>query len=138
MIFSGIFSLALLGTLAVALPRDSVARQSFGEVTFSLINDRTGANAPATVPVDSNKRWFINLFAGSPLVSDTRILGSSVQLVAFPQQFRCEIYTLDLELAGVLTEIITYIDLNNPTDPGPVDVTGYTITCYVVSNREEP
>ncbi|GAM37253.1 hypothetical protein EIK77_000786 [Talaromyces pinophilus] len=130
MIFSVVSSLALLATSVVALPSGFVARQSPNEITFTIINDQTGAQAAATVPIDGSVAAFQDLFGTSSLASNGRILATSSQLIAFPQGVDCIIYQTTIDVIGHLTPEHTYLDLDgNPNAAIPVDVSGDHITC---------
>lgn len=130
MIFSVISSLALLATSVAALPSGFVARQSPNEITFTITNDQSGAQAAATVPIDGSVATFENLFGASALASNGQILASSSQLIAFPQGVDCIIFRSARDVVGHLVPSHTYLDLDgNPNAAVPVDVTGDSITC---------
>lgn len=130
MIFSIISSLALLATSVTALPSGFVARQNPNEITFTIINDQSGAQAAATVPIDGSVASFQTLFGTSSLASNGQILATSSQLIAFPQGVDCIIFQSAKAVIGHLTPSHTYIDLDgNPNAAIPVDVSGDSITC---------
>lgn len=130
MIFSVISSLALLATSVVALPNGFVARQNPNEITFTIINDQSGAQAAATIPIDGSTRGFESLFGTSRLASNGQILATSSQLIAFPQGVDCVINDSTQGVVGYLSPSHTYIDLDgNPNAAIPVDVSGDSITC---------
>jgi hypothetical protein len=130
MIFSVISSLALLATSVVALPSGFEARQSPNEITFTIINDQSGAQAAATIPIDGTTWGFESLFGTSSLASNGQILATSSQLIAFPQGVDCIIFQSAKAVVGHLTPSHTYLDLDgNPNAAIPVDVLGDGITC---------
>lgn len=130
MIFSVISSLALLATSVAAMPSGFVARQNTNKITFTIINDQSGAQAAATVPIDGSVDTFEGLFGTSSLASNGKILATSSQLIAFPQGFECTIFKSTNNVLGYFTPEHTYIDLDgNPNAAIPVDVSGYSISC---------
>ena len=73
MIFSVISSLALLATSVAAMPSGFVARQNTNKITFTIINDQSGAQAAATVPIDGSVDTFEGLFGTSSLASNGKM-----------------------------------------------------------------
>ncbi|EED15886.1 conserved hypothetical protein [Talaromyces stipitatus ATCC 10500] len=128
--FSIASSLTLLATSVAALPSGFVARQSYDNITFTIINDQTGAQAAATVLIDGIPNGFQDLFGSSPLASNGKILATSTQLIAFPQGVDCAITNSAQAVVGHLTPSHTWLDLDgNPNAAIPVDVSGDSITC---------
>lgn len=128
--FSITSSLALFAISAVALPTTLTTRQSSSQLTFTIINDQTGAQAAATIPIDGTSHTFESLFGSSPLASNGEILATSSQLIAFPQVFDCAIINSAQAPVGYFNPSHTYVDLDgNPNAAVPVDVSGDSITC---------
>jgi hypothetical protein len=115
-------AVALLATSVTAVPL--TARQP-PDITFSLINDLSGASLQSTIPADSNIHSFADLFG-----SNTPILASSAQLVNFPQGLFCCITDASGKVLARLNFMQTFVDLDgNPNKAIPQDLSADGIQC---------
>ncbi|KAJ6032613.1 hypothetical protein N7540_003345 [Penicillium herquei] len=126
------FSITLLALLPAALvsavPVDS---RTLPEVTFSLSNDQSGANAGATFLADGYDRWISDLFKGTSVAAGGNVLASSGQLTAFPQNINCVLKNNGNYLTTLTTQN-TFVDIDgNPAVSTPINLNGATINCHV-------
>ncbi|KAJ5741198.1 hypothetical protein N7493_001070 [Penicillium malachiteum] len=126
------FSITLLSLLPAALvsavPLES---RTLPEVTFSLSNDQSGANAGATFPVNGYDRSISDIFKGTSVAASGNVLASSAQLTAFPQNINCVLKNNGNYIA-TLTAQNTYVDIDgNPAVSTPINLNGATINCHV-------
>lgn len=116
--------LTLLATAITAAP--TLATRDFDDITISLINDQTGANAPATVCANGGNYGVFSLFASSDLNQNGHILVSSAQIVSNPSNidFECDIVLPYEIVVGTLTNIHTFTEISAQ------DVTDADIVCH--------
>jgi len=123
--------IAILALAASVLAAPAVEKRQADAITFSVINDNSGHNAPATISVDNTEYSFASLFGNSVLASGGIVSASTAQLVANPQNlyFECDI-VLDGTTIGVLTQDQTFANFNGQGNPTQViDVTDAVIIC---------
>ncbi|KAF2011057.1 hypothetical protein BU24DRAFT_427266 [Aaosphaeria arxii CBS 175.79] len=110
-----------------ALSAPSLRERQVPTVTLSLINDQSGANAPATVNADGTVYTIPSLFSGSRVDNAGNILASSAQLVKFPTDVYCS-----FNAPGKTVNINsrqTWVDLDLTPGAVPVNLNGFTFTC---------
>jgi hypothetical protein len=124
---------AIVALAAVALAAPAVEKRQTDDITFSLSNDFSGHNAPATISVDNTDTSFEYLFGNSVLSVNGDITASSAQLVSNPQNlnFECDI-VLNGNVIGVLTQTQTFANFNGQGNPLKViDVSAAEIICQL-------
>ena len=122
---------AVLAFAVAALAAPAVEKRQTDTITFSVTNDFSGHNAPATISVDDTNTSFASLVGNSVLSAGGDITASSAQLVANFQNlnFECDI-VLDGTVIGVLTQDATFANFNGQGNPLKViDVTNAVIIC---------
>ncbi|PLB46348.1 hypothetical protein P170DRAFT_362060 [Aspergillus steynii IBT 23096] len=116
---------SLLAASVFAAPVEERALQ----VTVSLANDQSGANAGVQFPADGNNRSIRTLYGNTPVGAGGTVLASSAQLTAFPQTINCVIRNNGAVIA-TLTAQRTFADLDgNPNAAIPVNLNGGVINC---------
>ncbi|KAH7113252.1 hypothetical protein B0J11DRAFT_562232 [Dendryphion nanum] len=126
------FTIALAATLFVsainAVPI-SGSSDTIPNITISLINDRTGANAQATVRGDGLARNIPDLFRGTAIDQNGQYLATSAQLIGFTEHTRCffQNYNWIINLNG---KDLTYVDIDgDKTKATPINMDGFNLQC---------
>lgn len=122
---------AILALAATTIASPFASKRDNTAITFSLTNDQTGTNAPATISVADTTFTIASLFDYTNLNVNGEILASSAQLVANPNNlnFECDI-VLYGETIGVLTQDQTFANLEGAGNPLiPQNLNGAVIIC---------
>jgi hypothetical protein len=102
------------------------------QITIRIFNDQTGANAEATVSADGSSHNIPDLFHGTAIDSKGDIIGTSAQLVKFPDNTKCSLVNLNvrdwvIELDG---RAKNFVDLDEDHSKAiPVWLGGFTFQC---------
>ncbi|ORY13620.1 hypothetical protein BCR34DRAFT_561822 [Clohesyomyces aquaticus] len=127
-------TLALLTTLltatTLAAPSTSLSkRSSYPQITVSLIDDRTGASAKATVLGDGLARNITDLFHGTVMDRNGSIIATSAQLTQFADATKCffQNYNWIINMNG---RELQYVDLDgDEKSAAPVILNGFNLQC---------
>ncbi|KAI9035213.1 uncharacterized protein KD926_004277 [Aspergillus affinis] len=117
---------SLLAASVYAAPVEELQGQ---QVTVSLANDQSGANAGVQFAADGADRSIFALYGGTAVGAGGIVLASSAQLTAFPQTINCVIKNNGVTIA-TLTAQKTFADLDgNPNVVVPVNLNRGIINC---------
>ncbi|KAF1830342.1 hypothetical protein BDW02DRAFT_104788 [Decorospora gaudefroyi] len=103
------------------------------QVTLKIFNDKSGANAEATIPADGTPYHISDLFAGSAIDSGANgIFGTSALLTHFQDTTKCQLVNLNvpswiIDLDG---RAKNFVDLDGDnTQPIEKWLNGFTFHC---------
>ncbi|KAL6712701.1 hypothetical protein ACN47E_000578 [Coniothyrium glycines] len=102
------------------------------QVTLTIFNDISGANAAATVPVDNIPRDLWSLFGNSAINGKDGFVGTSAQLTKFTDTTKC---TLTNQYWPAYNRVLdgraqNFVDLDgDKTQPIPIWLGGFTFQC---------
>ncbi|KAF2703247.1 hypothetical protein K504DRAFT_463634 [Pleomassaria siparia CBS 279.74] len=114
---------------AVAIPTPQ-APTVFADVTFSLTNDITGANAKATIPGNGVDVSFEHLFLGTSIAPNNEIYATSIQFVTLPPNVSSSCIFVIEGREVVINDKQTFGDIDgNPWAAIPQKLNGLTINC---------
>ena len=126
------FTALTLGLIAAASASAIPTPQStvFADVTFSLTNDITGANARATIPGNGADVPFDDLFLGTSVAPNGEIFATSIQFVTLPPNvFSACVFNVNGQTV-VINDKKTFGDIDgNPYKAIPQKLNGITINC---------
>ena len=118
----------IAATTVSAVP--TPAGPTFADLTFSLTNDLTGANAKATLPGNGRDIPFEDLFLGTAIAPDNQIYATSIQFVTLPPNvFSACVFAIDGRTV-VINDKKTFGDIDgNPYAAIPQKLNGITVNC---------
>ncbi|KAK2787939.1 hypothetical protein FQN52_004352 [Onygenales sp. PD_12] len=121
----------LLATSISALPTAPIiTARDVTHVTVQLTNDQTGLSSSKAIPLDYVKRPIIEVFAGTPIITEGDAFASSTQLTDFVADVRCEFVGIYDDVLVELTDRATFADLDgNPDAATPITLKNYRIAC---------
>ena len=123
------FAAVVLG-LAAAASAIPAPKSTVANLTFSLTNDLTGANAAATIPGNGVDVPLEDLFVGTSVAPGGQILATSIQFVTLPPNvFSACVFALNGRTV-VINDKKTFADIDgNPYAAIPQLLNGVTINC---------
>ncbi|KAF2491666.1 hypothetical protein BU16DRAFT_621190 [Lophium mytilinum] len=124
------FAAIAFGLVAAVSAIPTPAATQVADVTFSLTNDLTGANAAATIPGNGVDVPLVDLFLGTSVAPNGQILATSIQFVTLPPNvFSACVFDLN-GAAVVINDKKTFADIDgNPYAAIPQILNGVTINC---------
>lgn len=109
---------AVLALVATTFASPFASKRDSTAITFSLTNDQSGTNIPATISVADTTFTIASLFDYTKLNVNGEILASSANLVSNPNNlnFECD-FVLYGETIGVLTQDDTFANFEGAGNP---------------------
>jgi hypothetical protein len=123
----------LLGAIAfgVSAAPAGVSARTDTQVTVSLINDQSGANAAKPIPANGNELSIKDLFGNTPVGTAGSVFASSAQLIQFTQTTHCTIKN-NGQVIGNINFQQTFADIDgNNAAAVPINLDYATIACAV-------
>lgn len=96
------------------------------DVTLSLANDFSGANARATFPADGTSLSITKLYGGTIIGASGSVQASSGQLTQIPNRVACTLKDRNGLLRAALTSTTTFVSFG-----GTITLDGWTVKCVV-------
>lgn len=121
-------TITTLFAAAMAAPARK-ARQDYPSISFSLIDDVSGANVGSSILADGNAITFYDEFAGTALDIEGQIWATSLQSTTNGAGIVCTISDGEGNQVGLLSEQSTFVDLDGEDTAVEIDVSEFTLVC---------
>jgi hypothetical protein len=114
------------------VPTPQAPSSAFPDVTISLNNDISGANARATIAADGTSHLIDDLFLSTSVGASGHVDATSAQLTQIPVGVVCVIESADGDSVADLSDSHTFVDLDGDSEKLQIVVLdGATLTCEV-------